>query len=89
MARHMATSSFAAQAKGGLRPRPSTAVTDAPLANNVSTTSIMPKGAAKCKGLNQEKMAETVLVVTNEIFELTFGLFCFGAKYRWIWSLSI
>ena len=52
MARHMATSSFAAQAKGGLRPRPSTAVTDAPLANNVSTTSIMPRGAAKCKGLN-------------------------------------
>ena len=51
MARHMATSSLAAQANGGERPLESTAVMDAPLVSKVSTTSIIPRGAAKCKGL--------------------------------------
>ena len=47
MAKQVATSSLAAQANGGERPLESTAVIDAPLVNNVSTTSIMPRGAAK------------------------------------------
>ena len=51
MAKQVATSSLAAQANGGERPLESTAVIDAPLVNNVSTTSIMPKGAAKWRGL--------------------------------------
>merc|ERR1712109_419228 len=48
IAKHMATSSLAAQARGGESPLESTAVMDAPLVNRVSTTSIIPKGAAKC-----------------------------------------
>ena len=55
MAKQVATSSFGAQAKGGERLRPSTAVTEAPLAKSVSVTSIIPKGAAKCKGLQKIK----------------------------------
>ena len=51
IAKHMATSSLAAHARGGETPLESTAVMDAPLVSRVSTTSIIPKGAAKCKGL--------------------------------------
>ena len=54
MAKQVATSSFGAQAKGGDRLRPSTAVTEAPLAKSVSVTSIIPKGAAKCRGLQNK-----------------------------------
>ena len=51
MAKHMATSSLAAHDKAGESPLESTAVMDAPLISRVSTTSHMPKGAAKCRGL--------------------------------------
>ena len=51
IAKHMATSSLAAHARGGESPLESTAVMDAPLVSRVSTTSIIPKGAAKCIGL--------------------------------------
>ena len=54
MAKQVATSSFGAQARGGERLRPSTAVTEAPLAKSVSVTSIIPKGAAKCRGLQNK-----------------------------------
>ena len=64
MAKQVATSSFGAQAKGGDRLRPSTAVTEAPLAKSVSVTSIIPKGAAKCRGL-QNKII--ISIEKNEI----------------------
>ena len=51
MARHMATSSLAAHDNAGDKPLESTAVIDAPLLRRFSTTSHMPRGAAKCKGL--------------------------------------
>ena len=77
MARHMATSSLAAQAKGGERPRPSTAVTEAPLPKSVSTTSIMPKGAAKCKGLKEGRIINYHILENTRrfvLYRITSGL---------------
>ena len=53
MAKQVATSSLAAQARAGESPLESTAVIDAPLVSSISTTSIMPNGAAKCNGLKK------------------------------------
>jgi len=51
IAKQVATSSLAAQANAGESPLESTAVIDAPLVRSISTTSIMPNGAAKWSGL--------------------------------------
>ena len=56
MAKQVATSSLAAQARAGESPLESTAVIDAPLVSSISTTSIMPNGAAKCNGLKKFKL---------------------------------
>jgi len=51
-AKHMAVSSFGAQAIAGVKPLESTAVTEQPLLSRISVTSIMPLGALMCKGLS-------------------------------------
>ena len=51
MARHVDTSSLGAHASAGDRPLESKDVTEQPLDNRVSVTSIMPLGAAICRGL--------------------------------------
>ena len=51
IAKQVATSSLTAHANAGERPLESIAVIDAPLVMSISTTSIMPNGAAKWSGL--------------------------------------
>ena len=77
IAKHMATSSLAAHASGGEFPLESTAVMDAPLVSRVSTTSIIPKGAAKCKGLQIK-----IILINNSYKFVKIGYFLYQADRK-------
>ena len=59
IAKQHAMSSFGAQARAGVKPLESTAVTEQPLPSRFSVTLTMPLGADMCRGLVLYRMKRT------------------------------
>ncbi len=66
MARQVATSSFGAQARAGVKPLESAAETVHPLDKRVSVTSTMPLGAQIWSGLVFTGQGEKKILKTNK-----------------------